>query len=186
MTVQQPKRRPLSRYLKDFKHSQTHCAHCHKLLDRITLVRRGKIVNKIAISQLDMLLDDAAWQREQKEWVALCRFCGDLHCKKQSDFFDIIGFKQYLFEQTEMSHARCGNMSCVYDVLATTSASKTFPTICCRTVFSMKSLAPWLPETSTNNYRIALRKYQQYKAHQQIAPRQKSPLPPVLIYIKKA
>lgn len=38
MTVQQPKRRPLSRYLKDFKHSQTHCAHCHKLLDRITLV----------------------------------------------------------------------------------------------------------------------------------------------------
>lgn len=46
MTVQQPKRRPLSRYLKDFKHSQTHCAHCHKLLDRITLVRRGKIVNK--------------------------------------------------------------------------------------------------------------------------------------------
>ncbi len=104
MTVQQPKRRPLSRYLKDFKHSQTHCAHCHKLLDRITLVRRGKIVNKIAISQLDMLLDDAARQREQKEWVALCRFCGDLHCKKQSDFFDIIGFKQYLFEQTEMSH----------------------------------------------------------------------------------
>lgn len=86
MTVQQPKRRPLSRYLKDFKHSQTHCAHCHKLLDRITLVRRGKIVNKIAISQLDMLFDDAAWQREQKEWVALCRFCGDLHCKKQSDF----------------------------------------------------------------------------------------------------
>lgn len=26
MTVQQPKRRPLSRYLKDFKHSQTHYA----------------------------------------------------------------------------------------------------------------------------------------------------------------
>ncbi|MGG8980259.1 site-specific integrase, partial [Escherichia coli] len=31
------------------------------------------------------------------------RFCGDLHCKTQSDFFDIIGFKQLLFEQTEMS-----------------------------------------------------------------------------------
>ena len=52
MTVQQSKRRPLSRYLKDFKHSQTHCAHCKKLLDRITLVRRGEIVNKIAISRL--------------------------------------------------------------------------------------------------------------------------------------
>lgn len=78
MTVQQPKRRPLSRYLKDFKHSQTHCAHCHKLLDRITLVRRGKIVNKIAISQLDMLLDDAAWQRSRRSgWrcVAFAAIC---------------------------------------------------------------------------------------------------------------
>lgn len=46
MMVQHLKRRPLSRYLKDFKHSQTHCAHCRKLLDRITLVRDGKIVNK--------------------------------------------------------------------------------------------------------------------------------------------
>ena len=101
MTVQQSKRRPLSRYLKDFKHSQTHCAHCKKLLDRITLVRRGEIVNKIAISRLDTLMDEAAWLEEQKEWVALCRFCGDLHCKEQSDFFDIIGFKQFLFEGDE-------------------------------------------------------------------------------------
>ena len=58
MMVQHLKRRPLSRYLKDFKHSQTHCAHCRKLLDRITLVRDGKIVNKIEISRLDMLLDE--------------------------------------------------------------------------------------------------------------------------------
>lgn len=70
MTVQQSKRRPLSRYLKDFKHSQTHCAHCNKLLDRITLVRRGEIVNKIAISRLDTLMDESAWQEEQQEWVA--------------------------------------------------------------------------------------------------------------------
>lgn len=32
----------------------------------------------------------------------------------------------------------------------------------CRTVSLMKS-APWLPTTSTNNYRIALRKYQHYQ-----------------------
>ena len=103
MMVQHLKRRPLSRYLKDFKHSQTHCAHCRKLLDRITLVRDGKIVNKIEISRLDTLLDENGWQVEQQSWAALCRFCGDLHCKTQSDFFDIIGFKQFLFEQTEMS-----------------------------------------------------------------------------------
>ena len=36
------KRRPLSRYLKDFKHSQTHCAHCRKLLDRITSFATAK------------------------------------------------------------------------------------------------------------------------------------------------
>ena len=61
MMVQHLKRRPLSRYLKDFKHSQTHCAHCRKLLDRITLVRDGKIVNKIEISRLDALLDENGW-----------------------------------------------------------------------------------------------------------------------------
>lgn len=70
MMVQHLKRRPLSRYLKDFKHSQTHCAHCRKLLDRITLVRDGKIVNKIEISRLDTLLDENGWQTEQKSWAA--------------------------------------------------------------------------------------------------------------------
>lgn len=77
MTVQQPKRRPLSRYLKDFKHSQTHCAHCHKLLDRITLVRRGKIVNKIAISQLDTFDDAARSGSRRSGWrcVAFAAIC---------------------------------------------------------------------------------------------------------------
>ena len=142
MTVQQSKRRPLSRYLKDFKHSQTHCAHCKKLLDRITLVRRGEIVNKIAISRLDTLMDEAAWLEEQKEWVALCRFCGDLHCKEQSDFFDIIGFKRRLGQHLTMQ-----NIS--RDLLTTG--------------YLDENLEPWLPATSTNNYRIALRKYAQYK-----------------------
>lgn len=139
MMVQHLKRRPLSRYLKDFKHSQTHCAHCRKLLDRITLVRDGKIVNKIEISRLDMLLDENGWQTEQKSWAALCRFCGDLHCKTQSDFFDIIGFKQFLFEQTEMSLVRCVNMSFVCAVWGIIYTSKIFPSIRCRTVSLMKS-----------------------------------------------
>lgn len=163
MTVQHVKRRPLSRYLKDFKHSQTHCAHCHKLLDRITLVRRGEIVNKIAISRLDTLIDDAVWQQERKEWVALCRFCGDLHCKEQSDFFDIIGFKQYLFEQTDMSPGtvreyvvrlrRLGNHLSALGIDRDVSDDGELD----------EALAPWLPSTSTNNYRIALRKYAQFQ-----------------------
>ncbi|TMQ90276.1 flagellar regulatory protein FliZ, partial [Escherichia coli] len=83
---------------KDFNHRQTPCVHCRKLRDRITLVRDGKIVNKIEIYCLDLRLDENGWQVEQKSWAALCRVCGDLHCKTQSDFFDILGFKQVLFE----------------------------------------------------------------------------------------
>lgn len=97
MMVQHLKRRPLSRYLKDFKHSQTHCAHCRKLLDRITLVRDGKIVNKIEISRTDMLLDENGWQTEQNHR----RHCADSAviyiAKRRVIFFDIIGFKQFLF-----------------------------------------------------------------------------------------
>ncbi|MCS2154843.1 flagella biosynthesis regulatory protein FliZ [Scandinavium goeteborgense] len=172
MTVQQVKRRPLSRYLKDFKHSQTHCAHCHKMLDRITLVRSGEIVNKIAISRLDTLMDEADWLQERREWVALCRFCGDLHCKEQSDFFDILGFKQYLFEQTDMSPGtvreyvvrlrRLGNHLSALKIDRELLDGE-----------ADENLSPWLPQTSTNNYRIALRKYSQFKNLRPVVGQQK-------------
>ncbi|MEL0570304.1 flagella biosynthesis regulatory protein FliZ [Citrobacter werkmanii] len=174
MTVQQSKRRPLSRYLKDFKHSQTHCAHCLKLLDRITLVRRGQIVNKIAIARLDTLLDEAEWEQEKKEWVALCRFCGDLHCKEQSDFFDIIGFKQFLFEQTEMSHGTVREYVVRLRRLGNHLTEQNISHELLQEGFLDENLAPWLPETSTKNYRIALRKYEQFKAHTHMGHMQKS------------
>ncbi len=159
MTMQQVKRRPLSRYLKDFKHSQTHCAHCHKLLDRITLVRDGEIVNKIAISRLDTLMDEDAWQRERSAWAALCRFCGDLHCREQSEFFDIIGFKQYLFEQTEMSPGTVREYVVRLRRLGEHLTGQGVSPTLMQEGFPDEQLAPWLPATSTNNYRIALRKY---------------------------
>ncbi len=89
MMVQHLKRRPLSRHLKDFKHSQTHCAHCRQLLDRITLVRDGKIVNKIEISRLDMLLDEHGWQKEQNHG----RHCADsavIYIAKRRVIFSIL------------------------------------------------------------------------------------------------
>lgn len=169
MTVLQQKRRPLSRYLKDFKHTQTHCAHCHKLLDRITLVHRGAIVNKLAIAQLDTLIDEATWQLEQKEWVALCRFCGDLHCKEQSDYFDIIGFKQYLFEQTEMSHGTIREYVVRLRRLGNHLGEHNIPLSQLKGGLLDERLEPWLPLTSTNNYRIALRKYAQFMQQQTLA-----------------
>jgi FliZ protein len=162
MIRKQAKRRPLSRYLKDFKHMATHCAHCSKVLDRITLTRGGAIVNKVSIAQLDTLISDADWQEEQSHWAALCRFCGDLYCKEQNNFFDIIGFKQYLFEQTEMSHGtireyvvrvrRLGNYFSQHSAPSSRESSE----------FCLAELNDELPETSTNNYRIALRKYDQF------------------------
>ncbi|WNY81320.1 flagella biosynthesis regulatory protein FliZ [Cronobacter dublinensis] len=173
MTAQQPKRRPLSRYLKDFKHSQTHCAHCHKLLDRITLVHRGEIVNKVAIASLDTLLDEATWELEKQDWVALCRFCGDLHCKEQSNYFDIIGFKQYLFEQTDMSHGTIREYVVRLRRLGAHLTQRQVPLSLARQDNLDEHLEEYLPLTSTNNYRIALRKYAQYQ-QLSLAPTEKT------------
>lgn len=162
MMQKQAKRRPLSRYLKDFKHIATHCAHCSKELDRITLTRDGAIVNKVSIAQLDTLITDADWQEEQAHWDALCRFCGDLYCKEQNNFFDIIGFKQYLFEQTEMSHGTIREYVVRVRRLGNYFSEHSVPLPGESNAFSLEELNDGLPETSTNNYRIALRKYDQF------------------------
>jgi len=162
MTPQQAKRRPLSRYLKDFKHMATHCAHCSKVLDRITLTRGGAIVNKASIAQLDTLITDTDWQEEQPHWAALCRFCGSLSCKEQNNFFDIIGFKQYLFEQTEMSYGTIREYVVRVRRLGNYFSQHPVPLPGESTEFCLEALNDELPEISTNNYRIALRKYDQF------------------------
>lgn len=159
----QQKKRPLSRYVKDFKHLATHCQHCRKTLGRITLTRDGVVVNKATLSQLNTLTDDEEWQEEQLRWSALCRFCGDLHSSEQDNFFNIIGFKQYLLNQTDMRHGtvreyvvrlrRLGNYLTQHHPQAIRRASEPF---------FLAALGDYLPATSTNNYRIALRKYDDY------------------------
>ncbi|WMY76019.1 flagella biosynthesis regulatory protein FliZ [Buttiauxella selenatireducens] len=163
MTVQQSKKRPLSRYLKDFKHTQTHCAHCAKILDRITLTRCGEIVSKTAIAQLDSLIDENSWQTERQSWAALCRFCGDLYSKEQQHYFDIIGFKEYLFEQTEMSHGTIREYVVRLRRLGNHLSSQNIPLPSSPVAYLDDSFDAWLPPTSTNNYRIALRKYGQFQ-----------------------
>ena len=32
-------------------------------------------------------------------------FCSEIYCNSATDYFDIMAFKQYLFEETEMSHS---------------------------------------------------------------------------------
>ena len=96
---------PLSRYLKDYKHSQSNCSNCGKVLDRMALVFRGQIINKEAIARMDQMIDEQLWLKLQPELTALCRFCSDIFCNTHPNYFDIMAFKQYLFEQTEMSHS---------------------------------------------------------------------------------
>ena len=86
------KTRPLSRYLKDFKHSQTHCSQCAKELDRMALVFRGQIINKEAIAKMDQPIDDDVWHNLSQELTALCRFCSEIFCIRLSSFFYIMSF----------------------------------------------------------------------------------------------
>ncbi len=105
--------------------------------------------------------------------VAFAAICT---AKSRVIFFDIIGFKQYLFEQTEMSHGTVREYVVRLRRLGNYLSEQNISHDLLQDGFLDESLAPWLPETSTNNYRIALRKYQQYKAYKQIAPKQTSPL----------
>ncbi|MBF1996515.1 flagella biosynthesis regulatory protein FliZ [Serratia symbiotica] len=158
------KKRPLSRYLKDYKHSQTHCSQCGKLLDRMVLVFRGKIINKNAIMRMDQPIDDAIWLSLQPELAAQCRFCSEISCKSHANYFDIMAFKQYLFQHTEMNHStireyvvrlrRLDEMLVVRDYPAEKFASSS-----CH-----QHIIDGLPLVAHKTYRIALRKYEQFLA----------------------
>lgn len=162
MSVSNVKKRPLSRYIKDFKHSQTYCAHCHKTLDRISLVFDDKILNKDAIAEMTELVGEQQWNELQGKFTALCRFCSEIFCNSNTDYFDIMSFKQYLFEQTEMSH------STVREYVV---RLRRLDELLSSTNFSMKEftadviqqqLSDKLTESAFSNYNIALRKYEQY------------------------
>lgn len=167
MILQPVKRRPLSRYLKDFKHMATHCAHCRKILDRVTLTRAGVLVNKASIARLDTQIDEAGWLAEKPLWAALCRFCGDLYSKEQDNFFDIIGFKTYLLEQTEMSHGTIREYVVRLRRLGNHLREHYRPPQDAPEGFCLATLSEWLPKTSSNNYLIALRKYDQFQQQEQ-------------------
>lgn len=160
-------RRPLSRYLKDFKHAQCYCLHCGRPLDRISLVLDGTLLNRARQAQMERLIDAVGWAALQQGLLALCRFCSDVYCHTQCRRFDIMGFKQYLCEQTDMRHSSIREYVVRLrrlDELLTRHAPPS-------TATALSELSDrWLsalPLGSQNNYRIALRKYQQFLQHGQ-------------------
>ena len=157
--MQQNTRRPLSRYLKEFKLSQTQCAHCRKPLDRVTLVRNGEIINQTAISRFNEPMDELMWLQERWAWSVLCRFCSDLHCNEQNAFFNITGFKLYLLEQTDMSTSTMREYIVRLRRLGNYFVDNQVPSALLLNSHADEVLSRWLPKTNTTNYRIALRKY---------------------------
>ncbi|AHG22073.1 flagellar biosynthesis protein FliZ [Chania multitudinisentens RB-25] len=160
------KKRPLSRYLKDYKHSQTHCFQCGKLLDRMALVFRGKVINKEAIARMDQPIDDDVWLNVQNELVALCRFCSEIAYNSNPSYFDIMAFKQYLFGQTEMSHSTIREYVVRLRRLDEMLVAHNYPADTFANGGNAQRTIDDLSSTLHSNYRIALRKYEQYLAWQ--------------------
>ncbi|MHA7846434.1 flagella biosynthesis regulatory protein FliZ [Serratia sp. D1N4] len=160
------KKRPLSRYLKDYKHSQTHCSQCAKALERIALVFRGKIISKETIARMDQQIDEQVWCNLQRELTALCRFCSEIAYNSDPSYFDIVAFKQYLFEQTEMSHSTIREYVVRLRRLDEMLAAHNYPTERFAKGISYQRIVDDLPSVAHDNYRIALRKYDQYLAWQ--------------------
>ncbi|SFN63841.1 FliZ protein [Izhakiella capsodis] len=158
----QTKMRPLSRYLKDYKHEHTNCSHCRKVLDRMALVFRGQIITKEAIAGMDQMIDDKVWLVLQTELTALCRFCSDIYCNSHPAYFDIMAFKQYLFEQTSMSHSTIREYVVRLRRLDELLQAKNYPAENLREGSWHECLENQLPGAGNNNYRIALRKYDQF------------------------
>lgn len=163
------KKRPLSRYLKDFKLGQSQCSQCGKELDRMALVFRGQIINKEAIAKMDQLIDDQLWVKLQQELTALCRFCSEISCNSHPEYFDIKAFKQYLFEQTEMNHSTVREYVVRLRRLDEMLTACNYPRERVVGDNIHQRIINDLPTAAHNNYRIALRKYDQYLVWQKNA-----------------
>ncbi|MCW2457485.1 UNVERIFIED_ORG: FliZ protein [Rahnella aquatilis] len=174
MATERVKKQLLNRYIKDFKYEHTHCLHCHKYLKRITLVYCGKIITDEAISRFNIRIDEASWQEQRKEWLALCRICGDLHCKARCDYFDITGFRRYLSLYSEI----CDSSQREYIARLRRLAQHLYSGNVSKDLLKNKSLEqclePWLPVKNTQSYLVALRKYSEYRVHVEMGER--SPL----------
>ncbi|MGP1924157.1 MAG: flagella biosynthesis regulatory protein FliZ [Arsenophonus sp. NEOnobi-MAG3] len=162
MSFSNQKKRPLSRYIKDYKHSQIHCAQCNKTLDRISLVFNDQILNKEAISAMTEMVDGKTWAELQHRFTALCRFCSEIYCNSDAGYFDIMSFKQYLFKETEMSHSTVREyvvrLRRLDELLTEAQNPVTEVTI----EKIQAHMQDKMIESTFSNYNIALRKYKQF------------------------
>ncbi|MCL2895350.1 flagella biosynthesis regulatory protein FliZ [Brenneria tiliae] len=156
------KKQLLSRYLKDFKHKQTHCSHCNKALDRVSLMFRNQLINKKTIGDIDRLIDDKIWSSLQQELIPLCRFCSEILCHTYANYFNIKAFTQYLIKQTEVKHSTMREYAIRLRRLDEQLVAKRLPKESFAVGNIQKHIHDYLPDIDHASYRSALRKYDQY------------------------
>lgn len=156
------KKQRLSRYLKDFKHKQTHCSHCNRELDRVSLAYRERLINKKSITLIDGLIDEETWESLQQELIPLCRFCSEIICNTQTTYFDIKAFTQYLIDQTEVRHSTMREYVIRLRRLDELLAAKNQARENFVSDNIQQHIHKYLPDIDPETYRSALRKYGQY------------------------
>ncbi|MEC5341918.1 flagella biosynthesis regulatory protein FliZ [Brenneria populi] len=156
------KKQRLSRYLKDFKHKQTQCAHCNRELDRVSLAYRRRLVNKKSISLFDELIDDERWSDIQRELIPLCRFCSEIICNTHAAYFDIKAFARYLIDRTDIRHSTMREYVIRLRRLDALLAAKNYPKEDFAGDNVQQRIYDYLPDIESTLYRSALRKYDQY------------------------
>lgn len=98
-----PKLRSIKTYINEFKIDNIQCEHCHKKIERTSLVYKKQALTKNIISELKEKINEDAWLLMKSELIMLCRFCRDIYCMPETYFFDLKGFKQYLIETNKMT-----------------------------------------------------------------------------------
>lgn len=162
------KKQLLSRYLKDFKHKQTHCSNCSKPLDRVSLVFRNQLINKKSLGDFDRLIDEDVWLSLQDELIPVCRFCSEVFCNTRTSYFKIKDFTQYLIDQTDVRHSTMREYVIRLRRLDDILLAKNYPVERFSPKGVQQQLSEYLPEKEHTLYRSALRKYDQYLSWQRL------------------
>lgn len=97
------KSRSIKSYLNEYKKDNLYCQHCHKQLERTSLVYKKQALTKYAISEMREKINEEGWLLMKSELIMLCRFCRDIYCMPECYFFDLKGFKQYLIKANKMT-----------------------------------------------------------------------------------
>ena len=86
------KKRPPGRYLKDYKHSQTHCSPVRQTVGPHGAGVSRQIINKEAIARMDQPIDDAVRQNRAARADCAVPLLQRDSCNSHPSYFDIMAF----------------------------------------------------------------------------------------------